>query len=161
KMIAADVGWQNTREWTGPGGDTAKRRGDGAGNGPFENRSDQLLTSMRALNGTGLLNGLLPPDGIDPDPWPSVDGSGHAVITLPNGVRYSFQLWHVEGDSGRAESTFKYGGEPDPVNGTGSRIGTGVIGAFVDPSSLLPIITGQPTNVNFTAGSTIIFHVTA
>src|SRR5262249_30638930 len=66
----------------------------------------------------------------------------------------------VEGDSGRAESTFKYGGEPDPVNGTGSRIGTGVIGAFVDPSSLLPIITGQPTNVNFTAGSTIIFHVT-
>jgi hypothetical protein len=161
KMIAADVGWQNTREWTGPGGDVAKRRGDGTGGGPFENRSDQLLTSARATNGVGLLAGLLPPDGTDPDPWPNVDGSGNAVIWLTNGTRYAFQLWHVEGDSGRAETTFKYGGEPDPANGTGSRITSALIGAFVDPTSLLPFITVQPTNVNFTVGGTIVLSVTA
>ena len=161
KMIAADVGWQNTREWTGPGGDTAKRRGDGLGGGPFENRSDQLLTSTRAINGTGLLSGLLPPDGSDPDPWPTVDGAGNAVIWLTNGVKYSFQLWHVEGDSGRAEATVKMAGAPDPANGTGSAITSGLIGALVDPTSLLPFITTQPTNVNFTAGGTIIFSVVA
>lgn len=162
KLIAADVGWQNTREWTGPGGDTAKRRGDGVGGGPFENRSDQILTSQRAINGTGLLAGLLPAaDGTDPEPWPTVDGSGNAVISLTNGVRYAIQLWHVEGDSGRAEVTFKYATEADPANGTGSRITSGLIGAFVDPTSLLPVITTQPTNVNFTAGGTINFSVAA
>lgn len=162
KLIAADVGWQNTREWTGPGGDVAKRRGDGAGGGPFENRSDELLTSMRAQNGTGLLNGLLPGgDGEDPEPWPTVDANGNAVITLNAGQRYAFQLWHVEGDSGRAEATFKFAGEPDPANGTGSRITSELIGAFVDPTSLLPIITNQPLATNFAAGATLNFSVGA
>lgn len=160
KMIAADVGWQNTRTWTGPGGDTAKRRGDGTGGGPFENRSDELLTSQRAINGTGMLAGLLPaPDGTDPDPWPTVDANGNAVITLTAGQRYAFQLWHVESDSGRAEVTFKYAGEPDPVNGSACRITTAYIGALVDPTSLPPLITTQPTNVFFNAGDTVNFYV--
>lgn len=138
KMIAADVGWQNTRVWTGPGGDDLKRRGDTAGGGPFENRSDELLTSQRAMNGTGLLAGLLPGgDGEDPEPWPTVDANGNAEISLTAGRRYAFQLWHVEGDSGRAEATFKYASEADPANGTVSMITEAFIGAYVDPSTLV------------------------
>lgn len=163
KMIAADVGWQNTREWTGPGGDTAKRRGadDQSGAPPFENRSDQLLTSDRAQNGTGRLSGLLSDDGVDPDPWPTVDANGNAVISLTAGERYAIQLWHVESDSGRAEATFKLAGEPDPANGTVSRVDSQLIGAFVDPTSLLPIIDLHPVDVDFTAGGTLTFTVEA
>ncbi len=159
KMIAADVGWQNTQVWTGPGGDEAKRRGDGAGGGPFENRSDELLTSQRALNGTGLLNGLLEADGVDPDPWPKVDANGNAVISLTAGNRYYFQLWHAEGDSGRAEITFKYAREADPANGTASRMTGSLIGAYIDPTTIPPTITSQPTNVNFKVGDTLTFSV--
>lgn len=141
KMIAADVGWQNTATWVGPGGDTAKRRGDGNGNGPFENRSDEMLTSQRAINGTGLLNGVLTADGIDPDPWPTIDGSGNAVITLTAGQQYYIELWHRETDSGRAEVTYKYSGDPDPNNGDPSRITTTVLGSYVDPLTLPPVIS--------------------
>ena len=51
KLIAADVGWQNNRVWTGPGGmDAAQtppfRRGTRAtGEPPYENRSDEFLQS--------------------------------------------------------------------------------------------------------------------
>ena len=161
KMIAADVGWQNTSEWTGPGGDTAKRRGDGTGGGPFENRSDQMLTSQRAVNGTGLLAGVLTADGTDPDPWPTVDANGNAVISLTAGQRYYIELWHRETDSGRAEITYKYSGELDPTNGNASRIGSAVIGSYIDPIALPPTITVQPTNVLFNLGDTINFSVTA
>lgn len=162
KMIAADVGWQNTAEWTGPGGDTAKRRGDRVGGGPFENRSDQMLTSVRAVQGQGLLAGVTADDGVDPDPWPTLDANGNAVITLTNGVRYAIQLWHVEGDSGRAEATYKFDTEADPANGSATRITSALIGAYVDPTSLAPVITSQPTNVlNFTVGGTLAFSVTA
>lgn len=164
KLIAADVGWQNQRVWTGPGGDAASRRGDGVGGGPFENRSDQLLTSARAASGAGLPFGglpLVPADSVDPEPWPTTDVSGNAVIALTAGTRYAFQLWHQEFDSGRVEATFKFAGEADPANGTVSRITSGLIGAYVDPTSLLPVITVQPTNVNFTVGGTITLNVTA
>ncbi len=164
KLIGADVGWQNQRIWTGPGGDTAKRRGDLVGGGPFENRSDELLTSSRAINGTGLPFGalpLVPADNVEPEPWPTTNASGNAVISLTAGQRYAFQLWHQEFDSGRVEATFKFEGEPDPADGTVSRITSGLIGAYVDPTSLLPVITVQPTNVNFTIGGTIILAVTA
>jgi hypothetical protein len=159
KMIAADVGWQNTAEWTGPGGDATKRRGDTTGNGPFENRSDEMLTSQRALNGTGLLSGVTPADGLDPDPWPTVDGNGNAVISLTVGQRYYIQLWHRETDSGRAEITYKYSGELDPTNGSASRITSAVIGSWVDPIGFPPVITTQPTNINFNVGDTLNFNV--
>lgn len=137
KLIAADVGWQNTREWTGPGGDTAKRRGDLTGGGPFENRSDEMLTSQRAVNGTGLLAGLFDGDpATEPNPWPTTDAAGNAVISLVAGNRYYMELWHNEGDSGRAELTFKVAGEPDPALGSASTIVSARIGAFVDPTTL-------------------------
>jgi hypothetical protein len=100
-------------------------------------------------------------DGVDPEPWPTTNASGNAVITLTAGTRYYMQLWHEEFEGGRVEATFKFDGEPDPANGTVSRITSGLIGAYVDPSSLLPVITVQPTNVNFTVGGTINFNVAA
>lgn len=172
KMIAADVGWQNTAEWTGPGGDTPKRRGDFAGNGPFENRSDQFLTSPRVVGGTGpgvgagLPGGAPIADGVDPEPWSALDATNNAMIRLTNGVRYAIQLWHTEGDSGRAEATYKFIGDnntptaADPANGSATAITSGLIGALVDPTSLPPIITTQPaTTVNFTAAGAINFSV--
>jgi hypothetical protein len=148
KLIAADVGWQNARVWTGAGGDTVKRRGDTQGGGPFENRSDEFLTSPRA----GLAAGVA---------WPTVDQDGNAVINLTGGNRYYFELYHQEGDGGRVEATYKLASEADPVNGTASRFTGNVVGAMVDPSSFLPVITAHPTLVNFTAGGTITFNVTA
>jgi hypothetical protein len=153
KLIAADVGWQNARVWTGAGGDTVKRRGDTAGGGPFENRSDEFLTSTRASTGAGLPAG-------DPR-WATVDQDGNAVINLIGGNRYYFELYHQEGDGGRVEATYKLASEADPVNGTASRLTGNVVGAMVDPSSFLPVITAHPTLVNFTAGGTISFSVTA
>lgn len=143
-LIAADVGWQNQRVWTGPGGDASKRRGDLMGGGPFENRSDELLISTRAIDGLGQLSGLIPADQVDPDPWPTVDASGNAVISLVAGQRYYFQLWHVEFEGGRVESTFKHAGEADPVNGTISRMFGDLIGTYVDPS-LIPSAPVTPT----------------
>jgi len=149
KLIAADVGWQNARLWTGAGvADTPRRRGDTLGGGPFENRSDEFLTSPRAgLAGT--------------TPWPTVDVDGNAVINLVGGTRYYFELYHQESDGGRVEATYKLASEADPVNGTASRFTGNVVGAMVDPSSLLPVITAHPTLANFTAGGTINFSVTA
>jgi len=164
KLNAADVGWQNQRVWTAPGGDAASRRGNGTGGGPFENRSDELLTSARAASGAGLPFGglpLVPADSVDPEPWPTTNAGGNAVISLTAGVRYAFQLWHQEFDAGRVEATFKFDGEADPAIGAVTRITSGLIGAYVDPSSLLPVITVQPTNVNFTVGGAINFSVTA
>ena len=175
KLIAADVGWQNARLWTGSGvADTPRRRGDGAGNGPFENRSDQFLTSQRVVGraegvttgpteGQGLPGGVPIEDGADPEPWPTRDTAGNAVITLVGGNRYYFELYHQEGDGGRVEATYRLASAAEPANGTASTLTGNVIGALVDPSSLLPTISAHPspTVQNFTAGGTITFSVTA
>ena len=161
KLIAADVGWQNVRTWTGPGGDTVKRRGDLMGGGPFENRSDELLTSPRVLNGVGALNGFLPADGVDPDPWPTTDADGNAVITLTAGKRYYMELWHVEFEGGAVQATMKIAGTPDPANGTASTLTGNLIGAIVDPSALAPVITNQPVGVDFNPGDTLRLSVGA
>jgi hypothetical protein len=94
-------------------------------------------------------------------PWPNTDANGNAVISLIAGQQYAIQLWHVEGDSGRAEVTYKYSGWEDPANGTASIITNSLIGAYIDPTSLPPTITTQPTSVNFTVGGTIDFSVVA
>jgi hypothetical protein len=153
RIVAADIGWQGARVWTGPGGDTVKRRGDTLGGGPFENRTDEFLTSPR---GTG--NGL--PAGATIG-WPTVDANGNQQITLVAGQRYYFELYHREYEGGRVEVTYKIPPAADPVNGTASIMTGPVIGALVDPSSLLPAITTQPTNVNFTIGGTVSLVVAA
>jgi hypothetical protein len=154
-MVAADIGWQNNRVWTGAGGDTAKRRGDLVGGGPFENRSDEMLTSPRgiAMNWTG----NRPFDEVKY--WPTVDANGNAKITLTAGKRYPIFSYHSEPEGGHSEMTFKLAGEPDPVNGTVTRMTGNLIGAFIDPSSLPPLITNQPVNVDFTLGGTINLSV--
>ena len=155
KLIAADVGWQNARVWTGAGvADTPRRRGDTLGGGPFENRSDEFLTSSRGISGAGL-------PGDVAARWPTLDPDGNAVINLVGGSRYYFELYHQEGDGGRVEATYSLTTEAEPVNGTASRFTGNLVGAMVDPSSLLPVITAHPTLVNFNAGGTINFSVTA
>jgi hypothetical protein len=120
-MIAAEIGWNGTRVWTGPGATTTAadpangvaavyRRGvaDPADPyapwiGPFENRSDQFLTSDRAINQN--LEGNRP--FTDIVVWPSVDATGNAKITLTAGKRYSFTLYHSEPEGGQSCATFK------------------------------------------------------
>jgi len=155
KLLCYDPSWQNARNWLTPS-DANTRRGT-TGVAPFENRSDQLLTSDRALAGAGPLLGLLPADGIDPDPWPVLDSNGNAFITLTAGVRYSFQQWQPERDGGQMSATYKYvgpdnstiGSEPDPANGTASRLTGNVIGAFIDPSSVPPRLSISGTKITF------------
>lgn len=156
-LIAADIGWQNNREWTGPGGDATKRRGDLAGGGPFENRSDEAYTSQRFQNSTGL-------DTDDTaNPWPTLDANGNAKITLTAGKRYLVDFFHSEGTSGdRAEFTYKLASDADPANGTQSIITGNMIAAVVDPSSFPPTVTQAPTNTYaFNQGDTLTFKVVA
>jgi hypothetical protein len=154
KLLAYDPSWQNSRQWLAPA-DGNTRRGL-SGVAPFENRSDQLLTSDRAITGQGPLLGLLPADGADPDPWPVTNANGNAFITLTAGVRYAFQQWQPERDGGQMSATFKYAGpenaitEPDPANGTPSRLTGNVIGAYIDPSSVPPLLSISGTTITFT-----------
>ena len=172
-MVAAEIGWNGARVWTGVGAFTTEgnaatetaavyRRGvpDPADPyapwiGPFENRSDQFLTSERAISQN--LEGSRP--FTDITTWPTVDASGNAKITLTAGKRYSFTLYHSEPEGGQSCATFKLAGEADPVNGTASRMTGNLIGTLIDPSSLPPLITNQPVNVDFTLGGTINLSV--
>lgn len=156
-LIAADIGWQNNRTWTGAGTDDVKRRGDLAGAGPFENRSDEAYTSQRFQNATG----LNPEDTANP--WPTVDANGNAKITLTAGNRYALEFFHSEGTSGdRAEFTYKLASEADPANGSESIITGNMIAAVVEPSSFPPTITQAPTNSYvFNKGDTLTFNVVA
>jgi hypothetical protein len=169
-LILADVGWQNNREWTGIGSASTTgngvdvayvyRRGQvndadpfGPWVGPFENRSDQFLTSARYSSTFTAYT-----------PWPTVDGNGNAQITLQAGERYYFEVFHQEGTGGdRAQVTFKAPGETaDPANGDASRMTGNLIGAVVDVSSFPPVITQAPTNSYiYNKGDTLTFSVTA
>ncbi len=172
-MVAAEIGWNGARVWTGPGatttaGDAANgvasvyRRGVanpadpyGPWIGPFENRSDQFLTSDRAI--TQNLEGNRPYTDITT--WPTVDASGNAKITLTAGKRYSFTLYHSEPEGGQSCATFKLASEADPANAVASRMTGNLIGTLIDPSSLPPVVTNQPVNVDFTLGGTINLSV--
>src|SRR5688572_15996067 len=95
RLIAADVGWQNTRVWTGPGGSDAAqnppyRRGiRTTGEPPYENRSDEFLQSPQ--------NAIL--DTATPR-WPTLDAQGRPIIHLQANVPYAFRLNFVEGSGG-------------------------------------------------------------
>lgn len=172
-LVAAEIGWNGTRVWTGPGATTTAadpangvaavyRRGvaDPADPyapwiGPFENRSDEFLTSERFL--TQNLEANRPFNDIVT--WPTVDAEGNAKITLTAGRRYSFTLYHSEPEGGQSCATFKLANEADPANGTASRMTGNLIGALVDPSSLPPVITNQPVGIDFTLGGTINLSV--
>jgi hypothetical protein len=172
-MTAAEIGWNGARVWTGPGAtttaanpatETAAVYRRGVANpadpyapwiGPFENRSDQFLTSARAISQN--LEGNRP--FADIVPWPTTDANGNAKITLTAGKRYSFTLYHSEPEGGQSCATFKLASEADPANATASRMTGNLIGAFIDPSSLPPVITNQPANVDFTLGATINLSV--
>ena len=173
-MVAAEIGWNNAAVWTGPGaattaGDAANqissvyRRGvadaanpSGPWVGPFENRSDQFLTSDRSIN-QNLDNNNKP--FVDATAWPTLDASGNAKITLTAGKRYSFTMYRSEPEGGQSGVTFKLASEADPVNGVASRMTGNLIGTLIDPSSLPPVITNQPVSVDFTLGGTVNLSV--
>jgi hypothetical protein len=168
KLILADVGWQNNREWTGIGSATTTgngtdvayvyRRGQvneadpfGPWVGPFENRSDQFLTSARYTSTFSAY-----------DPWPTTDANGNAKITLQAGQRYYFEVLHQEGTGGdRAQVTFKLATETDPANGTASRMTGSLIGAVVDASALPPVFISRPFSTNYNKGATITMNAVA
>jgi hypothetical protein len=137
-LIAADIGWQNNRTWTGAGTDDTKRRGDLAGGGPFENRSDESYTSQRFQNSTGL-------NADDTaDPWPTLDANGNPKITLTAGNRYYLRFFHSEGTQGdRGEFTYKLASEPDPAIGDESIITGDLLAAVVEgtaPTNAAPTL---------------------
>ena len=87
--------------------------------------------------------------------WPTPN-----VITLTQGQRYFIEVAHQEGGGGDgSEVYYKYSGAPDPANGTVSNVRGSVIGIFVDPATLPPLITNAPGNIAFNPGDTVIFSV--
>src|SRR5262245_44497956 len=134
KLIAADQGWQNSRNWTGVGGASSGagttnvvfRRGFNPGPavleangflwvGPFENRSDEFLTSARANLATPAQR------------WPTTNASGNAVINLTANQSYYFQLLYKEGGGGENTGVaWKKATDLDPAIGDPE-----ILGAFL------------------------------
>src|SRR5687768_1544764 len=149
KLIAADVGWQNAREWTGPGGnDQAQtppyRRGiRTTGEPPYENRSDQFLQSPQ--------NATL--DTTAPR-WPTLDGEGKPIISLVAGQKYFFRLNFVEGSGGaHAGVAWKKSTDADPANGSPEIPSTFLSVEYTDTLSFKT----QPTNVTTFEGQVVNF----
>ena len=73
--------------------------------GPFENRSDEFLTSPRA-NLAGAT-----------ERWPTTNASGNAVIHLTASQKYYFELLYTEGTGGENTGVaWKKASDPDPAN---------------------------------------------
>ena len=149
KLIAADVGWQNNRVWTGPGGmDAAQnppyRRGTRAtGEPPFENRSDEFLQSPQ--------NPVL--DTTAPR-WPTLDLNGKPVISLAAGQKYFFRLNFIEGSGGaHAEVAWKKSTDPDPAIGSPEISSAFLSVEYTDTLSFRI----QPTNVTTFEGQVVNF----
>jgi hypothetical protein len=108
KLIAIEPVWDGRRVWTGPGTIDAGvyRRGDTAGNGPFENRSDQYADTE----------------------WAS-----GATISLTAGERYYLEVIFKEGGGGdNAGALWKLASAADPTNGAPGISGA-VIGTWMPP----------------------------
>jgi len=82
-------------------------------------------------------------------------------ISLKMNTRYYLELLFKEGGGGdNGGATYKLASAADPANGTSALVGS-VIGTFVDPGTLPPIITTRPTTVKFNRGETVAFTVEA
>jgi hypothetical protein len=87
--------------------------------------------------------------------WPTGN-----TITLTNGVRYYIEMAFREGGGGDGGEVFyKLATAADPANGTAPNTTGNVIGSFVDPASLPPVITTRPAGVLFRAGETVRLSV--
>ncbi len=132
KRIAAEPSWSDPRLWVGDGsGSNTATRGDP---GSLQNRSDQY-----------------------PDTEWSTGVGGK--ISLKKDTRYYLEVLYKEGGGGdHGAATFKLASAADPANGSTALTG-GVIGWYIDPNTIAPLITKGPSSVSFSRGETIAFSV--
>ncbi|HAB19636.1 MAG TPA: hypothetical protein DCE44_24785, partial [Verrucomicrobiales bacterium] len=133
KKIAEESGWSNRRIWLSDGvnDNTGSRGSEGA----WVNRSDQY-------GGTE---------------WP--DGN---TIHLIAGNRYYLEVLFKEGGGGdNGGATYKLASAADPANGTPSALTGNVVGTYVDPRTLPPLITQRPVGKHFAKGETVSLSVVA
>jgi hypothetical protein len=79
--------------------------------------------------------------------WPVKDANEGAIIELVQGQRYYFEALMKEGGGGdHLAVTFKLESEPDPANGTPSRMTGNVIESEGDPEMVPPVILTQPSD---------------
>jgi hypothetical protein len=92
------------------------------------------------------------------DTWAETQwaGGAGAPITLVAGNRYYIEMIFTEGGGGDlGGATYKLASDPDPATQSQSTLTGSVIGTFVDPLGLGPIVTNAPAGLDFTAGQTI------
>ena len=131
KRIAEEPSWSDPKYWRTDGGANSGTRGD---EGALANRSDQYGSTE----------------------WPT--GS---KITLTAGQQYYLEVLYKEGGGGdHGAATFAMAGEGLPPNGSTALTGD-VIGWFVDPSLLPPVIAKAPGSVTFNAGERLTMSVEA
>lgn len=129
-LIAQEVNWSNPFEWLANAGGTAA-------NEIPQKRSDQFVPS----GGTGPLN----PNG----------------IPLTAGTSYYLEAVHSEGGGGdKLDVTFKLTTDPDPTNGTPSRI-TSTMTTHYELDGGIISITQQPQSGQTAQGNALSFSVTA
>jgi hypothetical protein len=134
KKIAEEPSWSDPRLWNGDG--AAANTGTRGEVGARANRSDEYADTQ----------------------WST--GAG-GKISLTAGQQYYLEVLYKEGGGGdHGGATFKLASAADPANGATALSGN-LIGWFVDPNALPPIITARPVSVSFTNSQTISFTVTA
>jgi len=135
KKIGEEPSWGARREWIGNGVDNnSATRGE---EGVRANISNEYQDTEWATGAGG-------------------------KITLQAGQRYYLEVLFKEGGGGdHGSATYKLASDTaNPANGVSILTGN-VVGTYVDPQTFPPVITQRPVKVDFNAGETISFSVTA
>jgi hypothetical protein len=94
------------------------------------------------------------------DKFPSTEWPGGNTIVLLAGQPYYIEERQDGGGGGDdGAATFKSANEPDPLNGSESRITGSTIFTYVDLSRLAPIITNRPVGRHFEKGENVTLSV--
>src|SRR5262249_31684951 len=87
--------------------------------------------------------------------WPTPN-----QISLTAGNKYYIELILREGGGGDGgEVYYKLASAADPANGTAPNTRGAVIGTYVDPATLPPVITNRPAGVVYNKGDTLTLTV--
>lgn len=99
------------------------------------------------------------------DKWTSTEWPTANTITLQQGKKYYIEfVFHEGGGGDNGSATFKLASAADPANGTASALTGGVIGNYVDSTTLpptAPVITTRPVGRHFKKGDTLTFTAAA
>ena len=129
KRIAVEPQWSSRNNWVGDA-DNATTRGEA---GAKQNRSDEYAETA----------------------WPTA-----ATITLNAGQRYYLEVLFKEGGGGdNGGATFKLASEADPATYSASRLTGDLVGTYVDPGTLPPIITKRPVGAKVAPGAAVTLSV--